>query len=311
MAHFCLKTTKRKEKMIDFTKYSLGIDTWEGSLDIDEKTIKIGGVEYIIIRMNDTVGGIHLDSNFKKQWEESSGFGRLPYVVIAPWIYADAQAKFIVDNMPQGCKKVVLDVELHYNETPAQYSALLKKIISLLKLAGITAIIYTAQWCLPFLSEWPKENYYWWAAYINALYPNSRINITWEEAKKIISQINWLTYKAPGIIVMWQCGADRWILPGTANRAMDINIIPRYYYDELFGKQETPANNIYIPIVMNNYSFQLTSPYRYSRILPEDNAKLAKFYVYGSKFTVVEKWGDWGKLVTGAWIRINQGVKVI
>ena len=47
--------------------YVLGIDTWEGSLDIDEQVLWDGGVRLVIPRLNSIAGGHHLDDLFTQQ----------------------------------------------------------------------------------------------------------------------------------------------------------------------------------------------------------------------------------------------------
>lgn len=54
--------------------YQLGIDTWEGQLELDEAVLKANGVKFIFVRLNDINGGHHKDENFDKQWGEAAGF---------------------------------------------------------------------------------------------------------------------------------------------------------------------------------------------------------------------------------------------
>jgi GH25 family lysozyme M1 (1,4-beta-N-acetylmuramidase) len=52
----------------------LGIDTWEGQLELDESALKNAGVRFMFIRLNDMNGGHHKDTGFDKQWREAAGF---------------------------------------------------------------------------------------------------------------------------------------------------------------------------------------------------------------------------------------------
>lgn len=213
---------------MDLTKYAIGIDTWEGSLDIDEATLLNAGVNFIFIRMNDTQGGLHGDGLYVGQWEQSACFSRAPYYVVSPWVLAKYQVEYILDHMLDDCKLISLDVELKpgYGATPKSYSILVNDIIKGIRAKGINPIIYTGAWFLEYVNPWPKDVLYWWAAYPLSVYPAKSVQISWDEAKKKLAALDWIGNLAPAEIAVWQCTGDRWKLPGCAGRAMDVNLAP-------------------------------------------------------------------------------------
>jgi hypothetical protein len=82
-------------------------------------------------------------------------------------------------------------------------------------------------WFLTYLSYWPKNVDYWWARYPYMLYPDTKTFITWEKIQSTINALGWNPDPkklCPGTVKLWQCSADRYYLPGTNNRAMDINV---------------------------------------------------------------------------------------
>jgi hypothetical protein len=294
--------------MIDLTKFSIGLDVWEGSLDIDENVLKQNGVKFLIIRMNDTVGSLHLDTNFKNQWNQASGFGRAPYFVVSSWNSAAIQSKFILDNMPQGCKTIFLDVELHYNETPGNYSILLNQMITTLKNAGLKVVIYTGAWFAQYVNPWPSTVEYWLAAYPYAAYPPSRINLTWDQAKKTISTLFWPTSNFPGRVILFQFTGDRWILPGCANRAMDVNLISNADYELLFGNVVVEPTPIPVPQpvpvpdpvpVFKQYQAKVTADSLYIRSGPASTFAVVGGLVKNQIVTVLSEQNGWAKIDKG------------
>ncbi|RPJ25743.1 MAG: hypothetical protein EHM35_15340, partial [Planctomycetaceae bacterium] len=204
--------------MIDLRKYFIGIDVWEGALDIDEALLLAADIRYIFIRMNDTRGGLHLDENFVNQWRQAENFARAPYFVVAPWNTAANQLDFIYKHMPEGCKVIALDVELKGTLSPSAYAVLLHLMITDLRRNGIKVVIYTGPWCASFVNPWPKGVDYWWARYPYYLYPDGRQEVTWEWIKQRIALMSWNPGAAPDRVAVWQASADRYVLPGTANR---------------------------------------------------------------------------------------------
>ena len=83
--------------------YLTVLDVWEGSLEINEQALVAGGIAGLTVRINDTIGGLHRDSGFDKQWSEASPFVRAPYFVYNPWAKAYDNSIWLEANMPIGC----------------------------------------------------------------------------------------------------------------------------------------------------------------------------------------------------------------
>lgn len=208
--------------------YTLGVDTWEGSLEIDEAAFRAGGVEFAFIRINDMNGGHHKDAGFDKSWAEAGEFIRAPYFVYNPWVSGKHNFDFLVSILPAGVTTIAPDIEVRYTGyAPSTYAAEVRVFIDMMINAGMLPIGYTAQWFLPNLLTWPKDIEYWWARYITALYPPTTEHITWEQLKAKLAAVSFSPAVAAGIIpgpcALWQCSADRYVLPGTT-RTLDINV---------------------------------------------------------------------------------------
>jgi len=224
--------------------YTLGIDAWEGSLEINEAEFRKGGVEFAFIRINDMNGGHHKDTGFDKQWAEATDFIRAPYFVYNPWVSGSANYSYLRSILPAGVTTVALDVEVKYvGYSATTYAQEVEKCIHYMRSAGIFPIIYTAQWFLPYLAYWLNYIEYWWARYPTALYPTATTTLTWDALKTKLASIAWYpaaTGVVPGPCALWQCSADRYILPGTT-RTLDINVfngsaqdmIARYKFPDL------------------------------------------------------------------------------
>lgn len=124
--------------------YVFGIDAWEGSLDIDEVALKAGGVAFIIPRLNDVNGALHLDANFHAQWKQAEDFLRFPYFVYSPWEGAATNFGFLAAHMPAGCTRVAVDVELKKDGlTPTAYANNLALFLSYCNQSGYRPVVYT------------------------------------------------------------------------------------------------------------------------------------------------------------------------
>lgn len=204
--------------------YQLGIDTWEGQLEIDESVLKANGVKFIFVRLNDISGGHHKDALFDKQWKEAAAFYRAPYFVYNPWASAQANYDWLVANVPADAKAVACDIEVVYSGISAAKYAADVIAFRVLVAKKWRHVVYTGEWFLSYLSKWDGGDY-WWAQYPLSMYPSATQSITWDQLK---AKINLLTRpanenKCPGRVLFWQCAADRYILPGNA-RTMDINV---------------------------------------------------------------------------------------
>ena len=208
-------------------RYTLGVDVWEGSLEINEAEFRKGGVEFAFIRLNDMNGGHHKDTGFDKQWAEAADFIRAPYFVYNPWVPGNQNYSYLRSILPAGVTTVALDVEVKYTGySPLTYAQEVEKCIQLMRAAGMTPIIYTAQWFLGYLSYWLNYPEYWWARYPTAMYPAATTTLTWEQLHSKIKALAWYP-AAPGIVpgpcALWQCSGDRFIIPGTS-RSTDVNL---------------------------------------------------------------------------------------
>jgi GH25 family lysozyme M1 (1,4-beta-N-acetylmuramidase) len=203
----------------------LGIDTWEGQLEIDEAVLKANNVKFVFVRLNNMSGGHHMDTGFAKQWAEASGLYRAPYFVYNPWVNGQANYNWLVANMPPDAKAVAIDIEVVYTGySPATYAAEVAKFEALVK-AKWKYVIYTGEWFLSNLSTWSKTASYWWAQYPLAFYPPSPLTLTWDElrTKLIPFTVPVNVSKVPGTLKFWQFSGDKLTLPGNS-KPMDVNV---------------------------------------------------------------------------------------
>jgi hypothetical protein len=264
---------------LDLKQYAMGLDVWQGSGDINEATIKAAGVEYLVIRMNPTWGGLEYDKNFLNQWAQGSGFARAAYVVVSPVnTDRDLTAKMYVDwilaNKPAECTIIALDVEIDaakiYNRpdiTPALYSKLLTDIFAGLHAAGLRCAQYSGAWFYNLVSPWVKPDYVeqWWARYLNSVYPTATINgvltaihpsITWEDLKVKLAALSWtplvsaFTEAQTGRITIWQV-CSSYVLPGCpAGQPVDVNLMTRADFTRIFGAPAPVIPPVVIPPVL-------------------------------------------------------------
>jgi GH25 family lysozyme M1 (1,4-beta-N-acetylmuramidase) len=210
--------------LIDDINYSLGLDVWEGSLEIQENVLQENDVTFLFIRINDMNGGHHLDSGFQKQWDESSNFIRIPYFVYNPWVDGITNANYLLSVLPSGVTTIAIDIEVRKDGySPIAYAKEVDTFMKFLIQHGITPLIYTGSWFYGYLAYWPTYVEYWWARYPYALYPPQATNITWDELKRLLITVSWSPNNSVGDCSMWQCSGDRFILPGTL-RTMDIDV---------------------------------------------------------------------------------------
>jgi len=289
--------------MLNLSEYKIGFDVWEGSLDLDEDVIKNGGIEFLIIRMNTTTGQLKLDNNFLKQWYEGNNFKKGPYWVVNPLIAAQKQHDFIIQNLPDGCRLIFLDVEvIRFGVTKAGYGKLVRALVASLKSVGIRVIIYTGPWRYDLLDYWPGNVEYWIAGYLYSMYPSQRIYITYEVLKQMLSHLFWIPYVPPtpnSRIAIWQTSGDRLILPGCANRPIDVNLMSNADFERIFGGQEIIPLPSFVPYQAEITAFVLTI-----REGPGVNyAKTGKYYLYKNSVVILEEKDGWGRTNLG-WISL-------
>jgi hypothetical protein len=202
-------------------------DVWEGSLDIDEPVLREGGVVGFMVRLNDMNGGHHMDMTFDAQWKQVENFLRAPYFVYNPWVNGAANFNWMHNHLPDGVSIVFADVEVTKpGYSPETYADELQFFYNLCA-QHYKTVIYTGAWFLPLVSHWPDCEY-WWARYPYYLCPQGdRVQWTWSEFSQ---RAHAYGYKpdpndyCPGVEKVWQCSGDKVILPGTANRPMDLNL---------------------------------------------------------------------------------------
>lgn len=227
----------------------LGVDVWEGSLDIDESILLAAGIKYCIVRLNDMNGGHHKDANFDNQWEQSKPFLRAPYFVYNPWQSGKINAEWLLDNLPDGVSRIFPDIEVRKDGySPEDYAdQVVVYKTEVAKYVPRPQVCYTGQWFLSCLSHWPIDWEYWWARYPFYLYPGAKQTISWEDLRLRIDYVGWNPdpgKKCPGAVAMWQCTADRYIPPGCANRPMDMNVMLKTPTEATaWWGQEAPALN--------------------------------------------------------------------
>jgi hypothetical protein len=210
------------------TEQSIVLDVWEGNLESNETEYSIGGVAGLIIRINDTLGGLHMDANFVKQWNESKNFYPAPYFVYNPWVDGATNFVWLNANIPP-CPAVFIDVELRYG-TPERYGIELAKFIVSCKSKWHT-IIYSGAGFIDMVKPWPAGMEYWWAQWPYPLYPSSTTpvtNISWTDLRSFLSAVPWPpanASKCPGVVKLHQCSGDRFIVPGNTH-VMDVSIFP-------------------------------------------------------------------------------------
>jgi hypothetical protein len=203
------------------------LDVWEGSLDVSEDIILAGGVVGLIIRLNHMTGGHHLDINFITQWEQARNFLRAPYFVYNPWVDGHANFLWLINNIPkQGVSIIFADVEVAYSGYSAEvYADEVQKFYGEIS-TQFKTIIYTGQWFLSFLSHWILGEY-WWARYPNRFHPVAKENWSYEKLEQETENYGYFPDpqgKCPGVVSLWQCSGDRIILPGCADRPVDVSL---------------------------------------------------------------------------------------
>ena len=210
--------------VISMEKYVLGVDVWQGNLDIQEDVLWDGGVRFLIIRLNSIDGSTHKDDNFGAQWEQSERFHRAPYFVYNPWLTGAQNVEWLGDNMPAGCRRVFYDIEVkRTGYPPLTYAAEVSHFYAQASKFW-RGDIYTGGWFVPLLASWPEGASYWWARYPWSWYPPAGISISWEGIISKAMNTVWNPNCELGPCLCWQLSGDRMKPPGCAGRAIDINL---------------------------------------------------------------------------------------
>jgi hypothetical protein len=208
-------------------KYQVILDVWEGSLDIDEAMLSSVGIAAIIVRLNDMNGGHHKDMTFDSQWSQAVPFLRAPYFVYNPWVSGLENYRWLEANLPDGVTRLFVDIEVTKPDyPPSTYAVEVASFIAKIKQLYPLTTIYTGGWFINILSFWVYGSY-WWARYPFMFYPPKKENWTWEQLKTKLDAAVFAPdpdKKCPGVVDVWQLTGDRLILPGCADRPMDISV---------------------------------------------------------------------------------------
>lgn len=181
----------------------------------------------LMIRLNDMNGGHHKDMTFDAQWSQAEPFLRAPYFVYNPWVNGAANFNWMINNIPPGVSVLFADVEVRKaGYSPETYADELQFFYNLCS-QHYKTVIYTGAWFLPIVAHWPHCEY-WWARYPYYLCPQGdRVKWTWNEFRQRSNTFGYKPdpdKKCPGDELLWQCSGDKVILPGTANRPIDLNL---------------------------------------------------------------------------------------
>lgn len=221
--------------MKDFT---ILLDAWEGSLDIDEDILLSEGIAGVIPRINDINGGHHMDKNFITQYQQAKVFpiNSILYQVYNPWVSGLANFEWLAKHAPADTKSVMLDIEVTYPgyKMPSAVYANEVQIFFDLCRKNWTTFIYTGAWFYDRLTYWPEADYCL-ARYPFTLYPPKTQHWTWAQLRDVLLKTKYFPGLPPDIkkgilpserLKLWQCSGDRLILPGTDNRPIDIIVYP-------------------------------------------------------------------------------------
>lgn len=210
------------------TPYQILLDIWEGNPDLDVETLIANGVVGLIVRLNDMVGGHHIDERFAKNWLLAKRFAvRTLYFVYNPWVSGKANFDWLMAHLPAdfGRTRILVDIEVKYpGYSAATYATEVTNFVALVKSAGFPLGIYTGGWFLSVLSAWPSNVDYWWGAYPDVLTAAQN----WSAYKSALATVNMsaFTKKSPGPARLWQCTGDGVRLEGFGGHAVDVSVFP-------------------------------------------------------------------------------------
>lgn len=270
--------------------YQIVYDIWEGNPTIDIGILKENSIAGFILRLNSMSGGHHMDEQFWANYKKlQNDFLTMLYFVYNPWVDDKANYTWLKDHFPGDITlKFCADIEVKYAEyNPDKYADAVEGFIKRVQDGGYDPMAYTGGWFLNCLSRWPKIDYHW------ARYPYSidrNPGKTFDELRSRIASLKWepdAGTKAPGPVKLWQI-SDKWILPGTPDHAIDVNLF-NGTYDELKawwgnpkeiiseeGEVEEPCEEGFHPLqfrtksAMNVRSIPSVAPYSIIGQYPEN-----------------------------------------
>lgn len=167
-----------------------------------------------------------MDANFTNQWAQATSFLRAGYFVYNPWVTGIENYDWLMRNLPTSTI-VFPDVEvIKPNYSKEIYADEVQDFHNHLS-AAIHDVDYTGGWFLSLLAHWPNMEY-WWARYPYALCPQGdKVFWTWGDFRQKANVYGFHPdpgKQCPGTPILWQCSGDKVILPGTANRPMDLSL---------------------------------------------------------------------------------------
>lgn len=207
------------------------LDVWEADVNLDAPVLKKAGVVGIIVRLNDMNGGHHKDEKFDELWAWAKAFPvRAAYFVYNPWVSGPENARWLLANLPadySATRRVFIDIEVRYDKITAdEYAREVRSFLALVKKQQPVAI-YTGGGFVELLNPWPASEDYWWARYPSVFWPPKTTLFTWEQWDELALRQGFNPDPMKlcrGSIKLWQCSADRVILPGFGGRAVDVNL---------------------------------------------------------------------------------------
>jgi hypothetical protein len=229
--------------------FILGIDVWEGNPEINEAQLFEEDVRFMIVRLNSMSGGHHMDSNFYSQWEQVQAFIHWPYFVYNPWVSGQANFDWLAAHMPAEAGAVSIDIEVKKDGySPKTYAEQVKIFFDQFTVDAQgshpwNVNIYTGQWFLGYLFSWPGDREYWWARYPYALHADQRTYISWADLRTKLGAYGWHPGTTAGLCRLWQCTADRFILPGCGGTCVDIN-----EWSGTLEELQAWAGNLVVPV---------------------------------------------------------------
>ena len=153
---------------------------------------------------------------------------RAPYFVYNPWVSGVQNYDWLARNAPAGLTIVFADIEVKKAGYSAEmYADEVAVFMNMARQKWARVVIYTGAWFLPMLAHWPSGDY-WWARYPWTLCPpGDKEHWSWQKLRETACAYGYHpdpTNKCPGTSALWQCSGDKLIMPGCAERPMDVNL---------------------------------------------------------------------------------------
>ncbi len=209
---------------------TLVIDTFEGQDLLDLNALYDNNVRHILVRLGCYnifgLNGNRKDKLFDQQWDALAVDGRFKtgvYIPYNPWKTWQYNIQWLIDNLPEGCETVELDVENYRPYSPKTYGAEVAEFIKHLP-SFIQLLVYTGEGYLSYLSPWPAAQYSW-AQYPYALRPSDTLRLTWDSLRNKLFSFSGPSNESrcPGRVLLWQFTGDKLVLPGSS-KGLDVYV---------------------------------------------------------------------------------------